>query len=202
MIWGVALIAVIACERIAELVVSASNLRWSSARGGREYAARQVPWMIALHVALLLGCLLEWWLAGTFLPWLGWPMLAIVVLANVLRWWCVGTLGRQWCTRVIVVPGLSPVRRGPYRVIAHPNYLAVAIEGAALPLVFTGWITAIAFTVLNAVFLLGFRIPAEDRALEELDIRGTNGPDADDAAPAGAAADRAVSGPATPESAG
>jgi methyltransferase len=165
------LLAVVVVERVAELVVSARNSRWSLAHGGREHAGGQVAPMILLHVGLLLGCVAEWWFAGAFFPWLGWPMLALVVLANALRWWCIATLGHQWSTRVIVVPGLGAVRSGPYRVLPHPNYLAVAIEGAALPLVFTGWITAVAFTALNAVFLLGFRIPAETRALNELRTR-------------------------------
>jgi methyltransferase len=71
---------------------------------------------------------------------------------------------------VIVVPGAARVTRGPYRFpwLAHPNYWIVAVEGIALPLVHSAWITAIVFTVLNAVLLLGFRIPAENRALEML----------------------------------
>jgi methyltransferase len=79
-------------------------------------------------------------------------------------------LGEQWNTRVIVVPGASRVTRGPYRWpwLRHPNYWIVAIEGIALPLVHSAWITAIAFTVLNAVLLLGFRIPTENRALAAL----------------------------------
>jgi methyltransferase len=107
-------------------------------------------------------------------------MLALAVASQALRWWCIRTLGNQWNTRVIVVPGLSLVARGPYRWLRHPNYLAVVIEGFALPLVHTAWITALAFTVLNAVLLLGFRIPVENRALASL------GP-ADPSAPTGAA---------------
>ena len=103
-----------------------------------------------------------------FLPWLGWPMLVLVLLSQALRYWCITTLGMQWNTRVIVVPGLTLVTRGPYRWLRHPNYLAVVVEGFALPLVHTAWITAAGFTVLNAVLLLGFRIPTEERALAML----------------------------------
>ena len=71
----------------------------------------------------------------------------------------------RWNTRIIVVPGLPLVRRGPYRLLPHPNYVAVVVEGLALPLVATGWVTALVFSALNAVLLLGFRIPAEERAL-------------------------------------
>ena len=166
MIWYTALVVATGLERIAELVVSSRNARWSFARGGVEYGRRHFPPMVALHTGLLLACLAEVWLLGRpFLPWLGWPMLALVVASQALRWWCIATLGQRWNTRVIVVPGLPLVARGPYRWLHHPNYVAVVVEGFALPLVHTAWITAIAFTVLNAVLLLGFRIPCENRAL-------------------------------------
>lgn len=155
-------------ERLIELVISRRNAAWAFARGGVESGRGHFPAMVALHTGLLAGALAEVWLLGRpFLPALGWPMLAIAVLCQAGRYWVIASLGRQWNTRVIVVPGMPLSRRGPYRFsrLRHPNYWIVAIEGVALPLVHTAWITAIAFTVLNAVLLLGFRIPAEERAL-------------------------------------
>ncbi|MCG7595015.1 isoprenylcysteine carboxyl methyltransferase family protein [Mycobacterium sp. PSTR-4-N] len=160
------LIVAIALERIAELVVSQRNLRYSRERGGVEYGAGHYPVMVALHTALLAACLLEA-AHREFLPALGWPMFGVVLAAQGLRWWCIGTLGRQWNTRVVVVPGAARVSGGPYRYLAHPNYVAVVAEGIALPLVHTAWITALAFTALNAV-LLHTRITCENRALERL----------------------------------
>ncbi|MEV4085362.1 isoprenylcysteine carboxylmethyltransferase family protein, partial [Nonomuraea fuscirosea] len=87
-----------------------------------------------------------------------------VVLAQGLRWWCIGTLGRQWNTRVVVVPGLPLVDRGPYRWLRHPNYVAVVAEGIALPLVHSAWLTALAFTAANAA-LLSVRVRVENAAL-------------------------------------
>ncbi|HWI33514.1 MAG TPA: isoprenylcysteine carboxylmethyltransferase family protein, partial [Lapillicoccus sp.] len=81
---------------------------------------------------------------------------------------CVAVLGRQWNTRVIVVPGMGRVTRGPYRLLRHPNYVAVVVEGFALPLVHSAWITAVLFTVANAPLLVA-RIRAEDQALEALE---------------------------------
>ena len=108
---------------------------------------------------------LEVWLLGrVFHPALGWTALALAVASQALRWWCITSLGRHWSTRVLVVPGDELVTRGPYRFLRHPNYVAVVVEGVALPLVHTAWITATAFTVLNAV-LLRTRIRVEDRAL-------------------------------------
>lgn len=155
-------------ERIVELVISKRNASWAFARGGIESNRWQMPWLITLHTGLLVGAVAEVVLLGRpFLPWLGWPMLVVALACQVGRYSVIGLLGRQWNTRVIVVPGLPLVRRGLYRWewMRHPNYLIVAIEGVALPLVHTAWITAIAFTMLNAILLLGFRIPAENRAL-------------------------------------
>jgi methyltransferase len=165
----VALVAAVAIERLIELVVSTRNANWSLAQGGVETGRSHYPFMVVLHVGLLVGCVGEVVLADRpFLPWLGWPMLGLVVLAQALRWWCITTLGRQWTTRVIVVPGLSRVVRGPYRFLQHPNYVAVAIEGIALPLVHSAWITALTFTVLNAGLMV-VRIRDESDALRRLD---------------------------------
>jgi methyltransferase len=160
-----ALLGVIALERLAELVVSQRHATASLRRGGAEYGAGHFPVMVALHAALLAGCVIEPLAAHrTFIPALGWPMLAVVVAANTLRWWCIATLGPRWTARVIVIPGLPLVRSGPYRWFTHPNYVAVVIEGAALPLVGSAWITACVFTVANAA-LLTVRLRCETRAL-------------------------------------
>lgn len=157
-------------ERIVELVISRRNAAIALAQGGKEYGLSHFPFMVVLHTGLLLACIAEVvFAARPFLPWLGWPMLAIALLCQVGRYSVIRSLGTQWNTRVIVIPGAARVRaRGLYRLLPHPNYVIVAAEGIALPLVHTAWITAVAFTVLNAVLLLGFRIPTEDRALREL----------------------------------
>lgn len=161
------LIALVAVERIAELVVSQRNLAWSRQHGSVEFGAGHYPAMVVLHTALLAGCLLEA-AHREFLPALGWPMLALVAAAQALRWWCIVTLGRQWNTRVVVVPGAGRITGGPYRFLSHPNYVAVVVEGIALPLVHTAWLTALVFTVLNAA-LLRTRISVENGALRSLD---------------------------------
>ena len=168
MAWYVLLIVAVAVERVAELVVSTRNLAWSRARGGVEFGARHYPVMVALHTGLLAGCLLEVLaLHRPFLSVVGWPMLALVLASQGLRWWCIATLGHQWNTRVVVIPDAPRVTRGPYRFFSHPNYVAVVVEGFALPLVHSAWITALVFTVLNAA-LLRTRISVENEALARL----------------------------------
>jgi methyltransferase len=162
------LVIAVAVERIAELVVAKRNSSWSREHGGTEFGARHYPVMVILHTGLLAGCLVE--VAARrrpFVPALGRPMLAAVLAAQGLRWWCISTLGRQWNTRVIVVPGAPRVTNGPYRYFSHPNYVAVAVEGAALPLVHTAWFTSLTFSLLNAV-LLRTRLRTENAALAGL----------------------------------
>ncbi|MFF9760553.1 MULTISPECIES: isoprenylcysteine carboxyl methyltransferase family protein [Streptomyces] len=162
------LVLAVGLERVAELFVSHRNAVRSIARGGAEAGRGHYPFMVALHTGLLVGALVEVRVRQPdAVPALVWTMLALVAASQTLRWWCVATLGRQWNTRLIVVPGAARVTGGPYRLLRHPNYLAVVVEGFALPLVHSAWVTAVVFTVLNG-FLLATRVRAEDTALARL----------------------------------
>lgn len=162
---GVPVLALVALERGVELVVSARNARRLRARGAAEVGRGHYPAMVAFHALVLAACLAEPLAAPT--PWpasLAAGAAAAVVAAQALRWWAIATLGPRWTTRVLVLPNASPVIAGPYRWLAHPNYLAVVVELAALPLALGAVRTAIAATLGNAL-LLSVRIRAEERAL-------------------------------------
>jgi methyltransferase len=166
--WFVLLVFAVAAERVVELVVSQRHVRWAFERGGVEVGRGHYLAMVTLHVGLLVGSVVEVLaLQRVFLPWLGWSMAFGVVCAQSLRWWCIRTLGPQWNTRIVVVPGAGRVTSGPYRYLRHPNYVAVVVEGVCLPLVHTAWITASIFSVCNA-FVLRVRLREENRALEML----------------------------------
>ncbi len=127
--------------------------------------------MVALHTGLLLACVAEVVFAGRpFIPWLGWPMLALAVLCQFGRAWVIHSLGHQWTTRIIVVPGAERVRgRGLYRLLPRIELRDRRRRGHRDPAHPTAWITAIAFTVAERdPAPAGFRIPAEDRALKQL----------------------------------
>ncbi len=159
------LLVVVSLERLAELVVSKRNARWAFSQGAVEVGQAHYRVMTALHTAFLLACLGEAWLFDrSFTPGWGWVALAGVAAAQALRYWAILTLGQRWNTRIIVLPEAEPVTGGPYRFIKHPNYVAVVVELFCLPLVFGGWVTAVAFSLANAV-LLYVRIRAEEEAL-------------------------------------
>jgi methyltransferase len=159
------LFLVIAAQRISELRLAKRNLQWALAQGGRLVEEPHYWMFFVLHTGWLLAWPLEAWLRGPALGFL-WPLwLAAFVLAEGLRYWAIASLGQRWNTKIVVLEGAPLIRRGPYRFIAHPNYLAVALELACVPLIFGAWITALVCSVLNAALLLGLRIPAETAAL-------------------------------------
>lgn len=158
------LVALVAVQRLMELRVSRRNEARLRERGAEEAGAGHYPWMVILHTAFLVSCVAEVHLLGRpFVAPLAGVALIVLAAATLLRWWTLRTLGRRWTTRVLVVPGESPVTAGPFRFLRHPNYLAVVLEVAALPLVHTAWLTALAFTAANAL-LLRVRIRAEEGA--------------------------------------
>jgi methyltransferase len=166
--WGVALVAL---QRLLELWLSRRNERILRARGAVERGQGHYPLIVAMHALWLLSTLVEGTVRGPDLPAL-WPVpLALFLLVQPLRYWAILSLGQCWNTRILVVPGAKPVRRGPYRYFRHPNYVVVVVEILSFPLIFGAWITALVFSVLNAI-LLSVRIREENRALAELATSG------------------------------
>ena len=158
-------IALVGVERLVELVFARRNAKWSFAHGGTEFGRGHYPVMVGMHVALLLSCIAEvTFLHRPFITVLGWTMIAVVAASTAVRWWCVSVLGKHWNPRLIVVPDAPLMGSGPYRWVHHPNYTAVTAEVAALPLVHSAWLTAIVFSIANAM-VLTVRIRAEDAAL-------------------------------------
>jgi methyltransferase len=163
----VAAVGLVAIQRLLELLYSRRNEVRLRARGAVERGSGHYPVMVAVHALWLVSTLIEGLLRGPEIP-VWWPVpLAAFLLVQPLRYWAILSLGMNWNTRVLVVPGGKLVRRGPYRYFPHPNYVVVAVEVLSFPLIFGAWITAIVFSLLNAT-LLYVRIKTENRALREL----------------------------------
>jgi len=162
------LVALVALGRLFELRIASRNRQRLLARGGVEVAPGHYPWMVALHTALLISCPVEvWLLRRPFVPFLAASMLVLLVLAGALRWWVIQTLDGRWTTRIVVLPGVPPVVGGPYRFLRHPNYLAVILEIFSLPMIHSAWLTAIVFSLADAL-LLRVRIRAEEAGLSRV----------------------------------
>lgn len=160
-----ALVIAVAAQRLLELRVSRRNEARLRACGARETAPRQLVWMKLVHGGWIAGMLLEVFaLHRPFHLPLAVGALAVFALGQWLRAAARRALGERWTVRILTVPGEAVVVGGVFRRVRHPNYLGVALEIVALPLVHTAWITALVFTSLNAV-VLWRRIHAEERAL-------------------------------------
>ena len=159
-------------QRLLELRLAAYHRTWALAEGAQEFGAGHYPLFIVLHSGWLAGWIIEAVLRGARLSRFWYLWLGLFVAAQGLRYWCIASLGRFWNTRILVIPGAQAVRRGPYRFLAHPNYLAVAVELLSVPLIFGAWLTAVAASTFNAALLLGLRIPAEEKALRLLKDEG------------------------------
>jgi methyltransferase len=160
-------VVLVAAQRLFEFVLARRNERKARARGAVERGQRHYPFIVALHALWLASTFVEGLLRGPEIP-AFWPVpLMLFLLVQPLRYWAIFSLGESWNTKILVVPGVKPVRRGPYRYLNHPNYVVVGVEILSFPLIFGAWVTALVFTVLNAA-LLSVRIREENRALAEL----------------------------------
>lgn len=161
------LVFALVVERMVELYISRRNAAWSRERGAIEYGQSHLVWMKLLHTAFFAGCLLEvWLLSPPFLPVLAAVCGVMTAAAQALRYWTIATLGRRWNIAVLVLPGVAAETRGPFRFVKHPNYVAVVVEGLAVPLLHSAVLTALVFSALNA-WVLWVRIRCEERALSK-----------------------------------
>lgn len=155
--------AFVLLQRAVELVVARRNEKVLLARGAYEVGASHYPAIVVLHVGFLMSLLIEVMYDKEF----GITHLLLFVLfllVQVLRVWCIVSLGVFWNTKIIVLKGTEVVVKGPYQYLRHPNYVVVCLEIVLLPLMFGAYFTAVLFTLLN-LWMLSIRIPLEEEAL-------------------------------------
>jgi len=160
-----ALLLLVGLGRLVELRISRHNQRQLTQQGVQKISEPHFRWMVMLHTGVLAGAAAEvLLLRRPFLPWLAAAMAALFVLANLLRWWVIRTLAAHWNVQVMASSQLGVVTSGPYRWIRHPNYVAVAVELFALPMIHTAWVTALAGSVANFE-ILRRRLQVEEAVL-------------------------------------
>lgn len=154
-------------QRIAELVLARRNEKILRSHGAIEFDKGGYIVIVAMHVLFFVSLISEKvFLDRTLNPW--WIIFAILfVLAQILRYWAIWSLGVFWNTKVLVAPNHTLVTRGPYKSFSHPNYIAVITEIAVIPLIFSCYITAVLFSLINLA-LLRRRIRIEEYALRQV----------------------------------
>jgi len=160
------LVGIITFQRLFEIVISARNRRFILNKGGKEFGSRHYPLFFILHIGWIVGWVSETYLRNRELDHF-WPVwMAILILAQSLRFLSMWSLGRFWNTRILIIPGWKKINTGVYHYLSNPNYLAVILEIAAAPLIFHAWTTAVLVSTFNFILLVFIRIPAEKKALK------------------------------------
>ncbi len=154
-------------QRVTELIIAKRNEKESKSLGGYEIDRNGYIPIVLMHTLFFISFFAEYYFLHKEINVFSIYLLIIFILTQILRYWAIFSLGIQWNTRIIIIPGAKLVRKGPYRIFNHPNYIAVTIELAVLPLIFSCYITSIIFSILNAV-ILSRRIKIENTALGEL----------------------------------
>ncbi len=148
-------------------MIAKRNEKWMRSQGAFEAGAGHYPIMVAMHMAFFISLVIEVLVIDRPLSLLWIPLLSLFLIAQLARVWCLTSLGKFWNTKIIILPGVDVVKKGPYKFIRHPNYVIVATELLVLPLIFSAYFTAIVFSLLN-IWMLSVRIPIEENALKEV----------------------------------
>jgi methyltransferase len=159
-----ALVALLAAQRLVEIRHSARNRE--RAGDGVPASPATYPAMVAAHVALFVTA--------------GWPRranripvaveaaaLAGLAAAVCLRLSVIRTLGESWNITAHVSPSTRVITSGPYRWLRHPNYTAVALEFACLPVAVGAVREAVWLSFADAMVLWP-RVRAEEALLDRL----------------------------------
>ncbi|RLQ95154.1 isoprenylcysteine carboxyl methyltransferase family protein [Falsibacillus albus] len=158
------MLSVIAFQRIFELIIARRNEKYLKAKGAIEFGKGHYRFMVLIHVLFFVSMMTEVDLGAKFssplLPYL----FTMFLFTQAARIWAISSLGEYWNTKIIVLPEAKVPKKGPYKLMRHPNYLIVTLELLLIPMMFHAYFTLFAFTVLNAL-ILSIRIPIEEKAL-------------------------------------
>ena len=157
-------------QRVSELLLAKRNERVARVKGAVEYDKKGYKVIVLMHIFFFISLISEYILLARTLSNFWVPLLILFIIAQILRYWAISTLGYYWNTKILVTPNTSPIRTGPYKYLNHPNYLSVILEIAVIPLIFSCYITSMIFTLLNLV-LLKRRMRIEEQALSTMKSR-------------------------------
>lgn len=162
------LVAILFIERFFELYVSNRNGKTLAALGAKEYGSSHFKYIVLLHIIWGVSGIWEVWVRGYELSQY-WPLwLSLLIMAEILRYWSIICLGHCWSVRIMVISGALKVKKGPYRILRHPIYIALLIDMFSASMLYKAWITAVIVTILNLIVIGLLRIPTENRALEQM----------------------------------
>jgi len=153
-------LAFLITQRLSELYIARQNEKWLLKQGAVQYGQSHYPFMVGMHTLFIVSLIVEYNLRDNT-PFNYYFLLAFILVLS-FKFWALSSLGKYWNTKIYRVPGVYPVKKGPYKIFKHPNYMEVVLEIAIIPMVFNLYYTAIIFSVLNAAMLY-VRISVENK---------------------------------------
>jgi len=151
-------------QRVLELFLAKRNEQIVKSKGALEFDRDGYKYIVAMHVAFFISLALEKFSLQRELNKFWVLFLFIFFIAQTLRYWAISSLGVYWNTKVLVVPNFHIITKGPYKYLKHPNYIAVIIEIAVIPSIYSCYLTSILFSIINFI-LVRRRIEIEENAL-------------------------------------
>lgn len=154
-------------QRISELIFAKRNYNLAINSGGFEYDKSGYKFIVIMHIMFFISLIAEYHFFSHCLFQFWYIFFIIFIIAQILRYWSIITLGKYWNTKIIVTPNSKLITKGPYKFFKHPNYLAVVLEIASVPIIFSCFFTSMIFSVINFI-LIRRRISIEESALSQL----------------------------------
>jgi methyltransferase len=106
----------------------------------------------------------------------------LFVASKALKYWAIRALGLRWSFGIRVLPGQPLVRTGPYRYVAHPNYVAVIGELVGTAMMMGARIAGPIMTLAFGWALMR-RLRFETRVLSEIGRAGGAQPSSEEKGP-------------------
>lgn len=167
MTFFIVFIHLVLLQRLFELYIAKRNEKWMLERGAVEIAQEHYKWFIVLHILFFITLIVEVIFQSLQNEIkVNWIFVWLFILLQLARGWCIGSLGKFWNTKIIVLHNVILIKKGPYRWLRHPNYIIVLIELFTIPFIFHAYYSSIIFPTLH-ILLLMIRIPKEEKALGE-----------------------------------
>src|SRR5699024_10357728 len=92
---------------------------------------------------------------------ISWIFVWLFIMMQLARIWCIGSLGRFWNTKIIVLENVILIKKEPYRWVRNPNYIIVFIVLFVIRFMFHAYFTSIVLHTLHLLLLM-VRIPEQE----------------------------------------
>jgi methyltransferase len=162
MLYFIVFIILLIALRLGELVIAKRNETWIRAKGAVEYGQKHYPFMVLLHTCFIASLIVEYVLKKPTT--IHYFLLVAFILLILIKIQVIRSLGYYWNTKILRIEGVPLIKKGLYKYFKHPNYVIVVCEIAVIPLIFQLYITALVFSLLNAI-MLSVRITEENKII-------------------------------------